>query len=140
MVLENALASAMQNTRMISDFQKESYLLCRMEHPNIVSCHGIVTYNDYGELKMWCIMERLEIDLGKAITSGQLPLGANSSSVFVGLLASLVSALAYLHCPVSPHTCLSCHFQFLVLVYIENDIFSLFLNLCCGHSKMFLKV
>lgn len=116
-VLANALASAMQNTQMISDFQKEMYLLCRLEHPNIVSCHGIVTRNDDGQLLMWCIMERLEIDLGKAIASGQLPLGANSSSVFVGLLVSLMSALAYLHCPVSPHTCLSSSMSFSILSF-----------------------
>jgi len=131
MVLANALASAAQNPRKISAYQQEMFLLCRLEHPNIVSCSGIITRDDDGELLMWCVMERLEIDLFNAITNGQLPLGQNNPSQFVGLLASLVSALAYLHSPVSPHTCLfyTYHFQYQFLVCTRSDVICAFFQL-----------
>jgi len=105
MALPNMLVGAKQNTNVKSAYQKEICLLCRLEHPNIVSCYGMITHDDDGELLMWCVMEKLDVDLFKAVTTGQLQMGKDNAPLFVSLLGSFVSALAYLHSPVShrPH-------------------------------------
>ena len=101
MALPNMLVGAKQNTNVKSAYQKEICLLCRLEHPNIVSCYGMITHDDDGELLMWCVMEKLDVDLFKAVTTGQLQMGKDNAPLFVSLLGSFVSALAYLHSPVS---------------------------------------
>jgi len=139
MVLQNALANAAQNPQLISVFQKETQLLCTLDHPNIVSCYGMITRHN-GDLLMYCVMERLEIDLFAAITNGIQPLGKDKPSLFVDLLASFVSALAYLHSPVSTHTCLFKLFSNLRLsLFFEKDVY-LYQFMCVKifeHKKMY---
>jgi len=75
----------------------------------------MITHDDDDELVMWCVMEKLEIDLFKAITTGMLKKGKDDTSLFVSLLGSFVSALAYLHSPVSHQTCL--FFDIFIVVF-----------------------
>jgi len=96
-------------------YQKEMLLMCRLEHPNIISCYGMIIRDDDDELVMWCVMEKLEIDLFKAISTGVLHKGKDIVPSFVSMLGSFVSALAYLHSPVSHQTCL--FFAIFVVVF-----------------------
>ena len=115
MVLLNMLVGAKRNSDVTATYQKEMLLLCRLEHPNIVSCYGMITRDDDDELVMWCVMEKLEIDLFKAISTGVLHKGKDNVPSFVSMLGSFVSALAYLHSPVSHQTCL--FFAIFVVVF-----------------------
>ena len=97
--LDNVVEFAKQpeNCKILEQFNKEVELLCKLVHPNICACYGAITYDTDEELCMWIVMEKLGMDLHKAITSQSLPLGREAPQPFTSIVQGVVSALAYVH-------------------------------------------
>ena len=75
-----------------------------LEHPNVCTCYGSLTFNAAGRVCMWMVMEKLQMNLHEAIHGdlmmNRIDLGRDDPIRFVDLVRGLFSALAYLHASV----------------------------------------
>jgi len=100
MALANRRADAARDPQIVKNFRRGVSLLCTIEHPNIVECHGGITYMNGGDPCMWIIMEKLDMTLSAAITEKHLQLGRDDPRTYVELVVGIFNALTYLHTPV----------------------------------------
>jgi serine/threonine protein kinase len=95
-VLCNVLSAAKKDPAVLRSFLREVKFMCTLDHPNICDCHGAVTRQE-GDLLMWIVMEKLDMNLHTAIMGGHVQHGRVAPGPFVEMLAGLLGALAYLH-------------------------------------------
>jgi serine/threonine protein kinase len=94
--LSNVLVAAKEDSTRVRSFLNEVKFMCTLDHPNICDCYGAVTRQG-GDLLLWIIMEKLDMNLHTAIMGGHMQHGRVAPGPFVEMLAGLLNALAYLH-------------------------------------------
>ena len=94
-VLCNVLSAAKKDPAVLRSFLREVKFMCTLDHPNICDCHGAVTRQE-GDLLMWIVMEKLDMNLHTAIMGGHVHHGRVAPGPFVDMLAGILSAVAYL--------------------------------------------
>ena len=99
MAHQGILAAAEKDPAIVEQFKKEVKFMCTLEHPNVCDCFGAVTHYADGDLCMWILMEKLEMDLDVAISDKRVPLGRDAPQQYAALLHGIVRALAYFHSP-----------------------------------------
>jgi len=61
---------------VLQSFLREVKFMCTLDHPNICDCHGAVTRQE-GDLLMWIVMEKLDMNLHTAIMGGTCSMAAS---------------------------------------------------------------
>jgi hypothetical protein len=93
------LVSVMQaDPSKLQAFKNEVKFMCSIDHPNICESFGAITWQE-GDLLMWILMEKLDVNLHTAIKTGLLKHGRDAPKIFTDIVAGIVSAVAYLHTP-----------------------------------------
>ena len=112
MAPQSQVLAAMNRPELLRDFCREVHAVCSLEHPNVCTCYGSLTFNAAGRLCMWMVMEKLQMNLHEAIHGAinmdspgptminRLDLGRDDPVQFADLVRGLFSALAYLHASV----------------------------------------
>ena len=104
MAPQSQVRAAMNRPELLRDFCREVHAVCSLEHPNVCTCYGSLTFNAAGRVCLWMVMEKLQMNLHEAIHGdlmmNRLDLGRDDPVQFVDLVRGLFSALAYLHASV----------------------------------------